>query len=519
MSLFDFLRPKETPVPSIPRGAFSTDCDPQTMDAMRLEEALKREEIFARVLSSPKFKSLNRDGTENKDVKQPTFAMDASNGQGGESVKWMQNVTNAVPFTQLAWFANQTFIGYQAAALMSQNWLINKCCSMPARDAVRHGYEITVNNGQKADPETLAKIRQLDKQYGTRNNLIQYVRYGRIFGIRVAMFIIKGADEAFYLNPFNIDGVKKGSYVGISQIDPYWITPELDFAAGSDPASIHFYEPTWWRVNGKRVHRTHLMIYRPFDVPDILKPVYWYGGIPLPQLVAERVYAAEKVANEAPMLSLSKRTMVIKTDAAQALSNQVKFDERMNLMAALRNNYGTQILDRNDEAQQFDTTLADFDALIMTQYQLVAAASGVPATKLLGTSPKGFNATGEFEMLSYHQELETIQMNDMEPLLDRHYLLLAKSEGLPEIQIAWNAVDSPTGKSLAEINFIKSQTAVNENAVGAVDGQDERERLMSDKFSGYNTLGDREIAVPEKPTEEDEEGSEPLEDEKQTAKY
>ena len=30
--------------------------------------------------------------------------------------------------------------------------------------------------------------------------------------------------------------------------------------AAANPASPEFYEPTWWRVNGKRVHRSHFVI-------------------------------------------------------------------------------------------------------------------------------------------------------------------------------------------------------------------------------------------------------------------
>ena len=96
-------------------------------------------------------------------------------------------------------------------------------------------------------------------------------------------------------------------------------------------------------------------------------------------------------------------------------------------MAAMASNYGTQIIDRQDEAQQFDTALGDFDALIMTQYQLVAAAAEYPASKLLEISPKGFNATGEFEADSYHERLESMQAHDMEPFLDRHYLLAVQA--------------------------------------------------------------------------------------------
>ena len=105
------------------------------------------------------------------------------------------------------------------------------------------------------------------------------------------------------------------------------------------------------------------------------------------------------------------------------------------------------------------------DAAIMTQYQLVAAASGVPATKLLGTSPKGFNATGEFEESSYHEELESIQQHDLSPLVNRHHLLLIRSHVAKEFKIkpfntevAWKPVDSPTAAEQADINLKKAQT-------------------------------------------------------------
>ena len=59
-------------------------------------------------------------------------------------------------------------------------------------------------------------------------------------------------------------------YKGISQIDPYWITPELGGDAASNPAAVDFYEPTWWRINAKRVHRTHLVIFRNGNLPDVV---------------------------------------------------------------------------------------------------------------------------------------------------------------------------------------------------------------------------------------------------------
>lgn len=519
--MFGWFRKKDVPAPRAqPRGSFfSTDVNPLQIQGNPMQG------IMERIAAANNFKPVNRDGTPAPSG--PTrFAMDESNGQGGLSPKAALNYNpyGGMPFAQLAWYANQTFVGYQICAILAQNWLVNRACAMPGRDAMRHGYEININEGtaengagtekNEADPELIAKIKTLDKQYGIKKNAMQYIKMGRVFGIRMALFDIDTNDNTFYENPFNIDGVRPGSYRGISQIDPYWVSPELDSQAAANPANIHFYEPTWWRINGRRIHRTHLMIFRPNEVADILKPVYMYGGIPIPQLIAERVYAAERTANEAPMLALSKRTQIIKTDAAQALADEVKFNERMNLMAQMQNNYGKQILDREDEAEQFDTSLADFDDLIMTQFQLVAAASGVPATKILGTSPKGFDATGEFEADSYHEELETIQANDMEPLINRHYLLLVKSELNKDvsIEISWNPVDSPTAKEQAETNYVKSQTALNLGTIGAIDGTDERARIRADKESGYTGLEEREVEPLNQATEDDEDGQSPNED-------
>lgn len=413
-----------------------------------------------------------------------------------------------IPQSLLLWYASQSFIGYQMAAIMAQQWLVAKCCLMPAKDAIRNGYETTVNDGTEIPPDVKDAIRAADVKYKLNKNLIELVQMGRIFGIRIAMFLVESEDPDYYYKPFNIDGVTEGSYKGISQIDPYWITPQLDNQAAGNPMAKDFYEPTWWRINGKLIHRTHLVIFRTEEVADVLKPTYIYGGIPIPQKIYERVYAAERTANEAPMLALTKRIDVVKCDLTQALANQGAFDKKAQQWAALRDNYGIKFIGQEDEMQQFDTALADLDAVIMTQYQLVAAAANVPATKLLGTQPKGFNTTGEFEEASYHEELETIQTHDLTPMIERHHALLIKSEIAPnapfEVTVVWNPVDAMTGKELAELNKLEAETGSALVQSGAIDGVDERKRIIANPNSGYSGLIDEEMPIVEEPDLEDD---------------
>lgn len=448
-------------------------------------------DMIMRAMKAPQPKAHDRKGN--------SVAMDSGLYAGFKNE--FENGNGLIPDNLAYWYGAQSFIGYQLCAIFAQNWLVDKACTMPARDAIRAGYEISVPEDVKVEPEKIAALKQMDEDMKLNDKLVEFIRFKNIFGIRHALFVVDSTDPEYYLNPFNIDGVKPGSYRGICQIDPYWITPELDFQAASNPASLDFYVPTWWRVNGVRIHKSHFVIMITSEVADILKPSYFYGGVSVPQKIYERVYASERTANEAPLLALSKRTTMIKTDLSLAEANKNKFLESIQQFTSFRDNFGVKIIGDGDEMQQFDVSLADLDAAIMTQYQIVSAASNVPATKLLGTTPKGFNATGEYEESSYHEELESIQEHDLTPLVSRHHDLCIKSAISPgkpfPVQISWNPLDSPTAAELADINLKKAQTGQTLGAVGAIDGEDERQRLVFDKDSGYANLPSIERNIDE----------------------
>lgn len=425
------------------------------------------------------------------------FAMD----QSIQEVKRFASTAGVVPLQTLNWYSQYGFIGWQICAILSQQWLIDKAIRMPGMDAVRHGFERTTGTDDKVDPDVLDKLKKCDKQFHLKKNLTEHIRFARLFGIRHTLFLIDGID---YELPFNPDGIKPGSYRGMTQIDPYWIAPTLDIEDASNPLGQHFYEPTHWQINGRKYHRSHFVISRNgADLPDILKPAYYYGGIPTTQLIYERVYAAERVANESPMLAMSKRLFALRTDLTKAAGNLSAFKAKIRQWSDFMQNFGVKVIGQGEEIQLHDTSLAELDAVIMNQYQLVSAAAHVPATKLLGTSPKGFNATGEYEMDSYHEFLETIQDDALTPLVERHTLCCQRSENImPEVnfEVSWNPCAVLGAKEQAEVNKIKADTDSVYSQAGALDGKDIRLRLVADHDSGYNGIpevvpggpGDRE---------------------------
>ena len=172
----------------------------------------------------------------------------------------------------------------------------------------------------------------------------------------------------------------------------------------------------------------------------------------------------------------------------------------------MRDNKQIKIADKDaDLVQQFDTGLADLDAIIMTQYQIVAAAANIPATKLLGTSPKGFGASGDYEISSYHEELESLQTHDLNPLMLRHLQIVVRSYILPKfhvepmLRVNWKPLDTPTATEDAAINLQRAQTDQAYVDLGAIDGIDVRDRLIADPNSGYTGIKEASRPDPSEP--------------------
>ena len=229
----------------------------------------------------------------------------------------------------------------------------------------------------------------------------------------------------------------------------------------------------------------------------MLKPSYLYGGIPLTQRIAERVYGAERTANEGPQLAMTKRLVIRYLDnMEQVVANQQAFENAMQVMSEYRDNYGVFLDSIDNKVEQQDTSLGDLDNLIMTQYQLVAAEADVPATKLLSTSPKGFQSTGEHEIDSYHETLESIQENELTDIVDRHHECLMRSHIAPltkskqpfDISIEWNPLAVQSKRENAETEEIKSRTRKTYQDSGAIDAYDIRDSLISDEDSDFTGL-------------------------------
>lgn len=392
------------------------------------------------------------------------------------------------------YFAKQGFIGFNNCAILAQDWLINKSITAPCEDSIAIDYDINDSDDEVTDEDqnVIEKLKKLShsEKFKIKDICKKFAENKRKYGQALCIPLVDNVD---YSVPFNIDAVTTGSYKGMTVIEPVWVTPVLDIEAGTNPASKRFYQPTWFRLpNGKNIHYSWFIFNIYSEVADLLKPTYYYGGIPLPQLLYEQVYAAHKTAKEAPMLAQSKRLNYVEGNPNAYLADEERLNKELTLMSWLRNNWGWLLIKKDQRIGQLDTTLTDFDAVTMLGYQIVAAISGIPSARLLETSPKGWQSTGSYEDDNYRKLQQGIQNIDYVPILNFHYRLLAKSKlGIDkEYSCVFDDIDTPTEKERAEIREINSRTDATYINAGVVSPEEIRGVLRADEKSGYNVLSE-----------------------------
>lgn len=394
------------------------------------------------------------------------------------------------------YFAKQGFIGYQACAILAQHWLISKCCSLPLEDAIAAGHEVAMDNTDKSSDEMdklkdlSSKLYQKSKEMDLDSILCKYGTNCRTFGVSYALPIVKGID---YSKPFNIDGVRQGSYKGIKIIDPCWILPEFNQASLMTPADLDFYEPTYYKtMNGELIHKSHLVkcIYAP--VSDILKPSYFFGGVSLSQMIYNSVFSAEMIADEIPQLVRSKRMYVLDGDLESLIMNPEEAEERLEGFVYFRDNYQAVVKDADDDVKQLDTSMSDLPEVQVKAYQRVCAVAGVPYERIMATNPSGSNASGEYTTRTYVQLLNSIREMHLKSLLNKHYELLLKSEfnSKEKFDVLFKPIDSPTAVETAQNAAIKVNTLSTAVQSGAISPDNMRDALKNMAELGLQNISD-----------------------------
>lgn len=284
--------------------------------------------------------------------------------------------------------------------------------------------------------------------------------------------------------PLNLFDLNAGSnqenkILSLRVIEPYLLGAyEVESV---NPLSDYYMKPTHWYVSGAgKVHHSRLFQLSFFEVPDIIKPVFNYGGISLCQMMRSYVRDANNIRQSLAELFLRFRTMIIKTPMPR--TNPQEAVKRAKNIALSKNNLGLLLLNEMEDYIETITPITGLDKIQSQAFENMTISSGLPATKLLGISPSGFNSTGEFDLINYYDTISGYQASIIKPLILKLGQGIAYNLGFDiKLDFEFKPLQKLNEKEIAETKAIVANTAIALQEAGILSSEQALEICINEK--------------------------------------
>lgn len=384
----------------------------------------------------------------------------------------------------------------QIEAAYRTSWLTRQIVDIPAQDQTRAGRD------WDADGEIIAKVEAEEKRLGYWAKVRQALIYGRLGG--GALFINLGDDPAAPL-PASIRPEQIVSLIPLYR-GQLSIGPQID-----DVLDPLFGEPSYFKLNTNRqptIHASRLIIFKGQPVPGIgFTSASWedrFWGDSVVQIVDDAVKNATTASSGfASLIDEAKVDVFFFDKLAETLAQsggEERIRKRIDIATQEKSMHRSVSLDGGDRWETRTLNFAGAKDIITTYLSIVAGAADIPATRLLGKSPDGMNATGEGDLQNYYDSIAAQQDDDLRPQLERLDRVVLPSAGvLEELSWRFSPVRTLTAQQQAEVENKEADTLVKLVGTGLFDEAALEEsysnRLVeSQRWPGYKEKRDEALA-------------------------
>ena len=396
----------------------------------------------------------------------------------------------------------------QLESMYNSEVIVRRAVECFPQDATRKGIQIISED----EPSRIDELEQEWQRKGIDAKLCQNLEWGNLFGGAIAIILIKGQRFDTPLDPAKI---AKGSFAGLWVVDRWRVMPSNEIVTDiSDPdfALPMFYETydepgnplQYQKIHHSRVLRTtgaRASWYRQ------ISELKWGLSIIEPMLDAvtnynEALIGAGQLVNRLHLRTLSMEGYRKAMGSKQGQANINRF---LNMLQMTQSSHNVSAIDSQDKMEISNGDVGTGVVEVIKQLrEYVAAAVGVPVTRLFEISSGGLNSTGEGEMRQYYDEVHRFQKERMHgwyhKLIDITYMSLFSTMPPKGTKFVFKPLYEPTSKERSEVS--KNTTAsvmsvLDRKVIGKADALKEL-KATSDETGMWNTIDDEMIAAAEK---------------------
>lgn len=319
-------------------------------------------------------------------------------------------------------------VGYSECAFLASDSIINNAINKYCNEILRRGGNIVLDikddiQRNEIKDELNKRLHDLKFFEVLREAISVSLTYGGAL-----IFVDVNAEDLG--NPLYIkkEILTKNRINGLRVVPPYLCgASEVETA---NPLRYDFMRPTMWAVSGNAgvIHASRFIPLVIFESPLLLKPMFNFMGISICQFMKNYVSSADTARQSLSDMLLRFRSEIIKSDLIKI--NPEEAIARAKAINKQKNNNSLILLTKEEDYIQSITTLSGLDKLIAQLYENVAVSARMPAVKLLGLTPSGFNATGDFDLNSYYDEIMSLQNATIKPIVEQVLKMLCMEKGL-----------------------------------------------------------------------------------------
>jgi hypothetical protein len=365
----------------------------------------------------------------------------------------------------------------QLEAAYRGDWAARKIIEIPAFDMTRAWRQ------WQASKEQVTAIEDTERMFNIPGKMMDALVKARLYG---GAAMIMGVDCGSFQDELDLDAIKQGDLKFVHVVSKNFL------AAGPmvrEITSTWYGEPTWYmRANtvttdppdprianvglptlGQApgdaiyIHPSRVIRIVGAAYPDIENAQDAWGDSVL-QVVQDALKSAGMASSSIAQMIAEAKLDIFKvpnlTAKMMTAEGTQELFNRFSQANIGKSTINALLVDLAEEFERITPQLSNYDKVISIYYMLACAAADIPATRFMGKSPDGMNATGESDIRNYYDRLSSDQKVKYTPLLTRlDEVLIRTTFGSRDksIRYDWNPLWQLSAVEKADMNLKAAQ--------------------------------------------------------------
>jgi uncharacterized protein len=318
-----------------------------------------------------------------------------------------------------AWAFDPAFLTQvDVEVIYSSDWLPRKIVDIVPKHATR---EWRTWQADEAEP-----LYEAEKALQLKAKLRRALVYDRLYG---GGALLIGAQTKDPMKPLELDKIQQGGLEYVHAFHRWELTEGDQIKDIKDP---DFGKPEWYTINADsdlrevKIHRSRFAFFVSLPHPSSAllstpSSLNRCWGQSILEFVLRAIIRSEATNENASALMEEAKLDVIQVPnlPAQLGSKEAqnRLIARFTLANQLKSSNSLLLLGGEEKFDRKQISFSGIPELMQAHLQVVAGASEIPLTLLLGQAPAGLNATGDNDVRNFYDSVRQFQTTDLQDSL------------------------------------------------------------------------------------------------------